>query len=526
LGFANAQAQPSATTLRVACQVGKPPFSDALNRGNASSNACTGLFYDLFVLATGRMGLGADITLVDSAEILPLVAVDEATNTSQYDMVIAAQTISTAGLASDVAFSVAMYETGYRLGLAPSFQVHPAGMEDSVLRTSVWYLLGLVVIFAFVFGLVTLPLELMNPASDLSKLPRWRRPISAIEQALELMLTNATELEYTSQLAKSLKTLVSLAALFLVMIFGAIITAQLTSSSVGGSEPTLSSVAGKKIAHSNPEMHAWLLSAEVNANAVQVSDIETFADAFYRGEHADFAGYLSESDSVTFLHSLHGGEGNGYVVSGAFSHHGSLDIKAFPMSRLLDDDLRTAFDSNLASIRENGERAALVAQDIVGYTPAVPSDLVVPAATSRALIAVASVLFGLYTALGIGVYGWSVWSASSEAKGEQHSAGEKDDAAEMPQRRRENAGREEIRPSAGTTADGDEPLMVWRGRAMYRVDPAVALMLDALAGSQKVANESASRDTPQRSTAPTPAFTEPDGDVPQLGQELELAQSV
>ena len=444
---------PLGRSLRVGCQMGKPPFSDAHER-DVNATLCDGLFADLFYLAMERMGQPYTMTMIDEENIDPYVTVDNATNTSQFDMFIAYQTVTPTRLAT-YDFSISMYQTQYRAGVLPSFHKSPAGLQSAVVRDSVWYLLAVVSTMALALTLIIWVAESFHPDSELMQMPRWRRGLTSAEAGFETMMSGSTSLAISSQISRTMRAIFAIMGMFVVCIFGAVITSQLTADSASQKHAVFDDVRGTRVAHALPGLHAWL-QAELGTQVVEVPDIETFADEFYRGGQPGYSGFIAESDVTAFLHNLHGGKDNGYTVTEEFTHHGSVDLKAFPWSRQLPKTWRDGFNVQLELMREDGELATLTNREVSRFTFPVADDITVPKDSFIAIRAVAITLYCVFVAIGIGFFVI-------------------DKATALPAKDEEDGEKYTVAPAAGS--------FVWRGK-LYTNAPAELLpVLDAIMAS-------------------------------------------
>uniref|UniRef100_A0A7S1ME98 Solute-binding protein family 3/N-terminal domain-containing protein n=1 Tax=Neobodo designis TaxID=312471 RepID=A0A7S1ME98_NEODS len=396
-----ASAQALASPIRAGCQMGKPPFSDA--HGHViTATKCEGLFADVFYLAMQRLGQNFTMTMIDDDDVGQYVTVNNATNTTQYDIIVAFHTVTPDRL-NTFDFSISMYQTQYRAGLLPEFHKSAAGLASSVIRDSVWYLLAVVSTMALVLGLVLLVAESFHPESELMQMSRWRRGLTCAEAGFETMMSGSTSLALASQISRSVRALFAIMAMFVIAIFGAVITSQLTADAASQKQATVADLQGQRIAHALPSLHTWLQQG-AGATVTEVRDIETFGDGFYRGQQPGFKGYVAESDVVAFLHNLHGGAAGGYTVTEEFTPHGSVDLKAFPWSRNLPRSWRDAFNIELERIREDGELAALASRQVSKFELPVADDITVG---NNAFVAFRAVAIGLYAAFvlfGIGLF--------------------------------------------------------------------------------------------------------------------------
>ena len=443
--------------LRVLCQGGQPPYSDE-NREVGAARACEGLFADMFYTIADRMGLTYTMTVLHTTEIDSRLEVNATTGASEFDMAIAFHTVSPERLRT-IDFSVTVYQTDYKIALLPEFKQERTTLVESVIRDSVLYLFSVIALVAALMAIIVFVFESASwEATDLLECPLWQRVFWAMEQGLEATINGGTAGDFRHPVSRFFRTLAGLIGLiYLVGIFGAVITSQLTTSALNAGTPGVTDLRGKRIASASPSLNAFLSSPLIGISVDAVEDVEIFAQSFYNRSRPTLdKGFVAPAATVDYLHRTLNGEGQGFLVTEAFTSTGSLDLKAFPFSRAADRTLFAEFNRQAQHMREDGELAQLVSKWVVSATSEAESDFPTPAGWHLALGIICGFGFGLIFVVSV------MLLLFEKVKG---TKGGDDDAAQ------------------------EDPALLYNGRAVSALTPIQAAMLDAATAAMDKAGD-------------------------------------
>lgn len=441
--------------LKVGCQAGQPPYSDF---DHANPTRCTGLFADMFYTIANRMSLNYTMDIVHSDHIDHLLEVNATTGESEYDMFVSFHTVSPERIRV-LDFSVSVYQTDYRVALLPHFHSPRVTLVKSVIRDSVLYLFSVIALIAAIMAVVIFVFEhAATEPADLLEQPLWQRVFWAMEQGLEATINGGTGGDLRHPVTRVLRTFAGLIGLiYMVGIFGAVITSQMTTSALNSGDPTVTDLRGERVASSSPSITPYLESPQVGIVVRDVPDIEEYAESFYNRSsgHLD-SGFVAPSATVVYLHNLHNGKDRGYLITDAFTATGSVDLKAFPFSKLANRTLFAAFNVHAQHMREDGELAELIDKWVVDPETPTADDFPTPEQARLALSIVCGIGFG---AVVIGSF-LLLFHDTLKARAEA---------------RRNNA-----MANGGSPCEEAIPsTLVYKGKTYHNISPTFAAVLDA-----------------------------------------------
>ena len=470
-----ASADAVVDVINVGCQVGQPPYVD---RSEDDAGICSGMFSDIFHLAAASANLTVNITIVETENIDPYIVENRTVQTAaaaaslgypdMFDAFIAFHTV-TPDRVRQMKFSPTVYQTMYRIALDPTFHTPRISLVDALLRESVTYVLAVVAVAAAIFVPVIYVCECYFPAgeggtSPLLQLPIGQRIFFAMEMSVEAAITASTGAGFTHPLTRMVRTTVGVVGfMYLINIFGAIVTAQLTTSALAAGDPTLLDVRGSSIASASPPLTAYLSAAQFGVSISNVANVEKWAESFYNGSHIAAGltvhGFVAPEQTVEYLHNENGGAGKGFTMTAPFSPTGSRDLKSFPWSPLAverSDEPFQRFNQALQQVRESGQLAAMVDKWVPSSsTTPTADDFPTDPMAVDAVAATAITLVALLAVVTVGLY-----------------------IADTRHMVRE-AGAGEAEEDAAATQPEPEVLM-WRGTPIDVSSPELKAMLDAV----------------------------------------------
>jgi len=223
--------------------------------------------------------------------------------------------------------------------------------------------------------------EHLEPESLMRSLPPWKRIFWAMEMGLETVVTGGTSEEVKSQFARSMRMIIAITGMIYIMnIFGAVITSQLTASQLGASKATEKDVRNTRLAAASQSstMLEYMEGLQVGATIVDVPNVEEFAIEFYKGGHPTFDGYVAAAEVADFLHNQAGGESHGYTLTDSFQPTGSADLRAFPFANNGNDTVLDQFNIAIQQMRRAGHITELQNKWITSAAVASNTDFAVP----------------------------------------------------------------------------------------------------------------------------------------------------
>eukprot|EP00759_Apiculatamorpha_spiralis_P059418 PhF_6_TR997/c0_g1_i3/m.1969 len=396
----------NAVDLRVACRSGQPPFNDVVS---TNSQTCQGMFSDLFKLVAKQANLTYEMTHLTTANIDPFLMVQNNTSSSTFDVVIAFHSVTPARMKL-YDFSIVVMQSTDSLALTSDYARPGSGLIAAVFRPSVMYIFSTLTALIGFMSIIIFFAEHVDESSDIHDVSPWQRFFWSIEMAFESAFCFSTSEKLSSQLSRSIRPLVAIVGLFLVTILGALITSQLTASSlnVDATDPSQIRGTSKKVAISSSTLKPYFDS--LNVQTTLIDDINIFAQQYYLGAHSDYVGFCSSTEVVTYLHNVYSASKKGYLVTSSFMPTGSFVLKAFPMSKAVPSTIKAKFDLALQNIREDGELAGLIQQYVTAADAASQdTDVDISETDAIAVFSSGSIIYSLMIFASLGMYIQTKW---------------------------------------------------------------------------------------------------------------------
>ena len=246
--------------LRVACCPGAPPFV------SAPGGICTGLLYDVFNAAMSGAGWPFEIQIVDNKTLSKIAAgrpicapmgssppnciiseLDAASvlfnnNVSMFDVGITFDYL-TAERLQFVSSSVPVFDAYYSILLGPKYIQPAADVSGAIFSTAVMYIVGLIFLITLGASILYFLCESFTSSSGILEIQSYSGRLGACFLiALNNLLAVATTAELSNPLSNLVRAAASYMSLFLVALFGAVITSELTAASLTSNAPTLQQV--------------------------------------------------------------------------------------------------------------------------------------------------------------------------------------------------------------------------------------------------------------------------------------------
>ena len=166
-----------------------------------------------------------------------------------YDIAITF-TFATADRLVYVDTSIPLIETYYSILLTPDFAKSGIGILETLTRQSVLYLITILFLITIATTVVFFVAE--SFLVDASRLLKYRslsgRLGASFLAACEHVLTFGSPLELSSAVSGVFRSVVTAVTVFLLAVFGALITSQLTVSNLQAGPPALADLRGARIA--------------------------------------------------------------------------------------------------------------------------------------------------------------------------------------------------------------------------------------------------------------------------------------
>ena len=252
--------------LRVGCLKGKPPFVDVVN------HSCVGLMADAFYALMPNTSMQYTMEFIDKTTLSnlaknrpicnvglmqpPECIVDTSdipsilyhTANVTYDLAITF-TYATSDRLTYVDTSIPLIDTYYSILLTPNFASSSPSILSTLTRQSVFYLIAILFLVTVATALVFFICE--SFLVETSHLLHYRclsaRFGASLIAASEQVFTFSSPLELSSPISGLFRTTITAMTVFLLAVFGALITSQLTVSNLLAGPPTLSNIRGARI---------------------------------------------------------------------------------------------------------------------------------------------------------------------------------------------------------------------------------------------------------------------------------------
>lgn len=365
-----------AVDLRVACRRGQPPFIDSPLNTSAS---CQGMLFEAWKQIVARTNWSYSLEVIEGNAMEPFIVVNSATGQSRFDIILAFHTITPSRLQVHD-FSVAIVQSDDSVELAPKYLKSGGSLVGAVIRRAVLYVFSILAILFIAWAVLVLIAESLVDGSELSELPPYRRFLVALQNGVEAVITSSTELELKNPLSRTLRSIFACMGAFIVCIFGAVLTSQLTVASSFTIPVRVTELKGTRIATASSTLTPYLTNT-VGATIYSVPNMEVFAEAWFRGEHDDVDGFCTSTEVVAYIHNKFGAADQGYTQTPNFRKSGTVELKGLPVSRALDPKIVERLNQELQTLREQGGLSALMTKFVKpADKPDPPSD--VPVGTS------------------------------------------------------------------------------------------------------------------------------------------------
>jgi hypothetical protein len=414
-----------AAPLRVGCLAGKPPYVDVV------AGKCVGLLADAFYSIMQSSGLEYTMTFINSTTLATLAqgrptckpeTVDPPeciisrsdipsimfnTNNSEYDIGITF-TFANALRLRFVDTSIPLVETDYTVLVDGRYAPDNSGaLVDAVMRPIVLYLFAIISLFAFVLTAVYFVSEssLVRNSSELLQIKyRSARLRVSFIAAVESVVTSASPLELRSPLSMFILYVSKYLLIFIMAIFTALITSQLTASQANNPPPGLSALAGARIGIQGVLLKPFVAGPRMNAIPVVYDTLDGAIVGFFADNPDRLDGVATQTDIINYFQAVYGPDSPRQTVqTDPFTAAGSPEPRGYLLSRALDSDVVTRFNSALERLRESGQLAAFIAADVPGPPPDDSNDISLPDTSVRAVFlaakAAAGAMGGVFLAL-------------------------------------------------------------------------------------------------------------------------------
>jgi ABC-type amino acid transport substrate-binding protein len=451
----------------VACRRGQVPFNDAIGA------KCEGLLAQIFQKIVTSANLTYTMDIVEG-DIDPLLT-SNATSSAKYDLVIAYHTVTPDRLKLFEFSTVVLHSTD-SVSLLPKYKKTSSGtLSGSVVRASVFYVFSIVTLFVAVTGFIIFVAEMLDVNSPIHEVPRWRKLLWAAEMAFEIVLQGMTSERLSAQMSRTIGKVGAMASIFVMAVFGAVITSQLTASSLGSTTIDVKELRGRVIAIASETLIGYLESTSVGARTTMVVNLETFATDWYNGKYPAVDGIASSTEVLQYIHNDRKGDDKGFVMSLPYKPTGTYALKAFPMSYGLKREVKDKFNFALGVMRDSGVLASMT-DKILGSGTANDdlSDIPLEPQAQVALMSSNLILWGIILLFSAGIGLRSLYRyKKKDAKGVcEGSAGV------------EPSNEEEVAPF---------PRLVWRGEGygvkteelQKMIDSFIPIMVSAIAASRE-----------------------------------------
>ena len=305
-------------SLRVGCLAGKPPFVDVVN-GN-----CVGLLADAFSAMISGSGFEYSMHFINSTTVAQLAhgrpicitgtmeppecvisksdipSVLFHTNKTAFDVGITF-TYATSDRLSYVDTSFPVVETYYTVLIDPKFAKAAAGtLLSSITRPTVMYLFAIIIIFKLATTFFFLLAEsLLVAESELLEIRFLSsRVLTCFVSSVESVITGGCPLELKSPVSHVFHIAVNYAMVFMMTVFIAVITSQLTTATIGVATPELQDLAGARIGIQGVLLQAFLEGPGIRAVPVVYSDLEAPVARFYQDNPDRLDGFATQVRAV------------------------------------------------------------------------------------------------------------------------------------------------------------------------------------------------------------------------------------
>eukprot|EP00906_Rhabdomonas_costata_P031312 RCo044221 len=347
-------ASAAARPLVVGCRNGQPP----INTWDATRGSCVGFLWDLWQVVALRAEITNYTVANFSGSYTSPFVVNHTTGRSQMDIGLSFAVISPDRL-SVMDFSVSVMQSEWYLVLdGTKYGSQPMSFIDSLTRPTVLYIFGIIALGAVVTGFLMLVFEMFDQESELRTMMWWDRIMWAIHAGMEVLLT-ASGPDLRTPLAKVFRTIGASAGIFLLAIFGGLVTSQMTTSSLNASPPSLSSARGARIlVVTGSVMTSFLQSLTIGAIPVEVADLELAAKQWYNGE-LDVDGYATTTPLAFYLDSKYSPTSSFSAFSDPFTTSGTVNNHGITFSKALDAAIVGKLNVAIQSAKDDGTVADL-----------------------------------------------------------------------------------------------------------------------------------------------------------------------
>jgi hypothetical protein len=318
-----------AQKIRVGCLQGKPPFVDVV------AGKCVGLLANTFFEIIQNSGIEYSMGFINSTTLSALSAsrpicktgtieppecvVSKSdipsilfhTNRTEFDIAITF-TFATSDRLKFVDASIPLVETYYSVLVDRKYAPESGAMlAETVTRPIVMYLFSVITLFIFGISLIFLVAEtfLVRHSSELRDIRSYSARLRvSLVAAMESVFTFSCPLDLHSPFSMLTVAVTSYAMTFVLAVFTALITSQLTAKQANAAPPALESLAGARIGIQGVLLKAFLAGPRVNAIPVVYDVLDGPVAAFYAGDNPDaLDGFATQTEIVNYFQVRHAG---------------------------------------------------------------------------------------------------------------------------------------------------------------------------------------------------------------------------
>ena len=229
------------------------------------------------------------------------------TNSSAYDIGITF-TFATADRLEYVDASIPLVETYYTAVVDARFAPDPSSLlANSVIRPIVLYMVGVISLFVSGSTLVIFLSETraVRRSSELLQIKSHSARLRlSLVCSVETVFTMGSPMELRSPVSTAAVAGLSYTMIFVLAIFMALITSQLTTAQSGALPPPLASLAGARIAIQGNLLQPLLVNT-VRAVPVVYATLDGAVASFYNGNRDRLDGFATQTEIVNYYQAAY-----------------------------------------------------------------------------------------------------------------------------------------------------------------------------------------------------------------------------
>ena len=167
-----------------------------------------------------------------------------------------------------------------------------------------------------------------------------------------------SEFPMETPLSRALHCILEVVQLFVLSVFGAVITSQMTTASIRALPPRLSDLRGLRIGIQTDLLQPFLVSVNVAAIPVIYNTLEDAVKLIYTTNPDNLDGFLTNTEIVQYFNQKYC---NSYFIQTEpfLSLTEALDQKSFVMSKALPREVGSQFNAAMETHRIAGDVAHL-----------------------------------------------------------------------------------------------------------------------------------------------------------------------